>query len=70
MLQDFIIANRDRIIERARELVKARMPSNAVISKMAYGIPIFLTQLADALGRAASTKSLRIVGGGDGRFDR
>ena len=64
MLQDFIIANRDRIIERARELVKARMPSNAVISKMAYGIPIFLTQLADALGRAASTKSLRIVGGG------
>lgn len=61
MLQDFIIANRDRIIERARARVKARMPSSAAMAKMAHGIPIFLTQLVDALGRAASANSLRLV---------
>jgi signal transduction histidine kinase len=61
MLQDFILANRERIIDRVQKRVEARMPSQAVIAKMSYGIPIFLTQLADALGRAGSVNSLRLV---------
>jgi signal transduction histidine kinase len=61
MLHDFIVANREVIIERARRRVRDRMPSNSLEAKLEHGIPLFLTQLADALVRVVSTGALRLV---------
>ncbi len=41
------------------------MPLNAIEAKMEFGIPIFLTQLVEALGQAASPNALRLVGTDD-----
>jgi len=49
MLRAFIIANRELIIERARQRVRKRMPTTSSEARLDHGIPIFLTQLADAL---------------------
>jgi signal transduction histidine kinase len=62
MLHDFITAHRDQIIERARRRLKERTGSPAIEAKLENGIPVFLTQLADALARAASARTLRVVG--------
>jgi signal transduction histidine kinase len=61
MLHDFIVANRDLIIERARQRVRNRMSASSVESKLEHGVPLFLTQLADSLVRVASTGTLRLV---------
>jgi hypothetical protein len=61
MLHDFIVTNRDVIIERVRRRVRDRMPSNATEARLEHGVPLFLTQLADALVRVASTGALRRV---------
>lgn len=60
MLHDFISANRERIIERARRRVRERVP-RAVASRFENGIPLFLTQLADAMAAIASTTALHLV---------
>lgn len=48
-LHDFIVANRDEIIERARRRVSSRTAARASDTKLEHGIPIFLTQLVSAL---------------------
>jgi signal transduction histidine kinase len=62
MLHDFITAHRDQIIERARRRLKERTGSPVVEAKLENGIPLFLTQLADALAPAASARALRLAG--------
>ena len=52
MLQDFIAANRELIIERARQRVRARSTPPSTEAKLENGIPLFLTQLVDALAPA------------------
>jgi signal transduction histidine kinase len=61
MLHDFIVANRDVIIDLARRRVRERMPPNSKEAKLAHGVPLFLTQLADALARVTSPTALRVV---------
>jgi signal transduction histidine kinase len=65
MLHDFIVANRDLIIERARRRVRERMPQTAVEAKLEHGIPLFLTQLVDALARVTASRALRLVSARD-----
>lgn len=65
MLQDFIAANRDQIIERARVRVRARSAPRSTEMKLENGIPLFLTQLVDALASAAQSSTLRLVRLGD-----
>jgi signal transduction histidine kinase len=65
MLQDFIAANRDRIIERAREGVRSRSAPRSTETKLENGIPLFLTQLVDALAAAAPSNTLRLVRTGE-----
>lgn len=55
MLRDFILANRELIIERARQRVRERMPGRSSEARSEHGVPIFLTQLADALSRSGPT---------------
>src|SRR5688572_24079977 len=54
MLHDFILENRDRIIATARSRVRERMPPDATEAKLEHGIPLFLTQLSEALAPASS----------------
>jgi signal transduction histidine kinase len=61
MLHAFIVENRDVIIERARRRVRDRMPSTSTEAKLEHGVPLFLTQLAEALVRVRSTSPLRVV---------
>jgi signal transduction histidine kinase len=62
VLHDFIIANRERIISRARLRVRGRMPFASVEARSEHGVPLFLTQLVQALQRASAAKTLRLVG--------
>jgi len=64
MLREFILANRELIIERARQRVRKRMPTTSSETRLEHGIPIFLTQLADAL--LASPDTLRLVSSDNG----
>ena len=49
MLHDFIVANRDAIISRARERVGDRPWPSVSTREIEYGVPLFLTQLAETL---------------------
>jgi signal transduction histidine kinase len=49
MLNEFIAANRERIIDRTRQRMRRRMRSKSSEAKLEHGIPLFLSQLADAL---------------------
>ncbi|MDF3068536.1 MAG: histidine kinase, gyrase and HSP90-like ATPase family protein [Polyangiaceae bacterium] len=62
MLCDFIIANRDRIIERARERVRSRTTPKLLEATLDFGVPLFLTQLVEALSREMPSAPLRLVG--------
>lgn len=62
MLCDFIIANRDRIIERARERVRSRTAPKLYEVTLDFGVPLFLTQLVDALAREEPSAPLYLVG--------
>ena len=53
MLQDFISANSEEIIKRAREKVATRAAPRATQHELAHGIPLFLTQLGEVLNRGA-----------------
>jgi signal transduction histidine kinase len=67
VLYDFIIANRDQIIERARARVRRRTATRATDSKLEHGVPLFLTQLAEALNPLATHGGLHLVGVADAR---
>jgi signal transduction histidine kinase len=62
MLHDFIVANREEIIERTRTRLRARTPQKSIEAKLDHGVPIFLTQLVEALAPSASTSALHLVG--------
>jgi signal transduction histidine kinase len=49
MLHDFIVANRDAIISRTRERVGDRPWPSVSAREIEYGVPLFLTQLAETL---------------------
>ncbi len=51
MLQDFIRTNRATLIARCRSKVATRRAPRATEQELWYGIPLFLDQLVDALGR-------------------
>jgi signal transduction histidine kinase len=57
MLHDFIIENRDRIIELAQSRVRERTALKASEVGAELGIPGFLSQLTDALALNALTRS-------------
>ncbi len=61
MLYDFILAHRELIVERARARVKNRTIAKSSDTKLEHGVPLFLTQLADALAPAASFAGLHLV---------
>lgn len=61
MLREFILANRELIIERARQRVRRRMPASSSEARLEHGIPIFLTQLADALALTGPPGALQLV---------
>ena len=54
MLEDFILANRQEIIARARRRVGSRIFPKPSDIELQNGIPVFLDQLGDALRRAKS----------------
>jgi hypothetical protein len=49
MLHEFVVRNRDNIIERCRVKVAARPVPPASPAELDYGVPLFLDQLAEAL---------------------
>ena len=59
MLQEFILANRDEIIERARRLATERMPPKSTDTRVEHGVPLLLTQIVAAL---AAAQTPRLVG--------
>lgn len=59
MLQDFIAANRDGIIERAKHRVHERTGPPSAAMGTEFGVPILLTQIVDALAQA---RTLHLVG--------
>jgi signal transduction histidine kinase len=61
MLREFILANRELIIERARERVRQRMPIGSSEARLEHGVPIFLMQLADALAEITSSRALHLL---------
>jgi signal transduction histidine kinase len=65
VLHDFILSNRERIIDRARHRARERTAPRSLEEKLEHGIPLFLTQLADALVPAAALSTLHLVGEAD-----
>lgn len=49
MLDEFIVANRDAIIARARPRIEARSAPVPTVMELNHGIPMFLDQLVEAL---------------------
>lgn len=49
MLHEFIVTYRDTIIERTRERVKGRTWPSVSADELEFGVPLFLTQLAETL---------------------
>jgi signal transduction histidine kinase len=48
-LHEFIVSNRQLIIDRARSRLRERMAPKSVEAQLDHGVPVFLTQLATAL---------------------
>ncbi len=65
MLHDFIVTNRELIIERVKRRVRERSAARPADAKLEHGVPLFLTQLADALAPASSPSRLHLVGARD-----
>jgi signal transduction histidine kinase len=61
VLHDFIVANREEIIDRARRRVRERTSSKSSEARLEHGIPLFLSQLADALRPMPSASVLHLV---------
>jgi signal transduction histidine kinase len=56
MLEEFVIANRDAIVDRARARVASRTTPKPTDVELMHGIPLFLDQLGTALRLAKSSK--------------
>ena len=66
MLQDFIAANREKIVDRARQRGSERTAPKSTDAKLVHGVPILLTQIIDALARVTATRTLHLVGSAAG----
>jgi signal transduction histidine kinase len=60
MLQEFIAANRDLIIERARLRVSERSAPKSTDIKLDHGVPILLTQIVEALAAAGTLRLVEV----------
>jgi len=60
MLQDFITARRQQLIERCRENIADRTAPRATESELEHGVPMFLDQLAETLRHAENGEKLAI----------
>jgi signal transduction histidine kinase len=60
MLYEFLTTNRDELISRCRMKVASRTAPRSTERELEFGIPVFLTQLANIL----RTETLRSVSGG------
>jgi hypothetical protein len=49
MLSEFIAANRDVIVSRARDRVRGRQWPSVRVGELEHGVPMFLTQLGETL---------------------
>ena len=58
MLRDFITANRDEILARARLRVAARSVPLATETELTQGLPVFLDQLCESLQRASAQEGV------------
>ena len=68
LLHDFIVSNREQIIDRARQRARERTAPKSLEARLEHGIPLFLTQLADALVPIALPSALHLVGAADSRM--
>ena len=59
MLQDFIVTNREKIVERARRRVSERGSPKSSDPHSEHALPILLTQIVGALAEA---RTLRVAG--------
>ena len=57
MLQEFLVDNRELIVERARQRVRLRPFPRSTVAKLEHGIPHFLSQLTGALAPAVAAGS-------------
>lgn len=64
MLCEFIRANREEIIERARQRVRQRTAPKQLETTQDFGVPLFLTQLVEAL--ASQTQGPALQSADDG----
>jgi signal transduction histidine kinase len=58
VLAEFIVANRDAIIAKARSRVSARAAPKASTLELVNGVPVFLDQLGDALRLARANAAI------------
>lgn len=58
MFHEFLAANRDEILERARTRVAERDAPVATVLELEDGLPVFVDQLGDALRRAEATSAV------------
>src|ERR1043166_4272283 len=61
MLEDFVVDHREEIIARCRTKVAARTLPPPSAAEADYGVPLFLSELVDALQRGLSPSSERSV---------
>lgn len=62
MLQEFIVLNREKIIDRARRSAGTRTPNKSTDIRLEHGVPILLSQIVDALTQSAAAQTLHLVG--------
>lgn len=62
MLHDFIAANREVLIRRAQQRVNDRAAATSTDGGAKHGIPMFFSQLADALSEIEAESPLHLVG--------
>lgn len=55
MLHEFIVAQREAIIERTRARVQRRTWPSVSVDELEHGVPLFLTQLSETLRRESTT---------------
>lgn len=62
ILREFISTHRELIIDRARQRVRNRTAPEVLEATLEFGVPLFLTQLVEALAREEQSAPLHLVG--------
>jgi signal transduction histidine kinase len=66
MLHEFLQDNREKIVARARMLVAARLAPRPSVAELTEGLPVFLTQLTEALSRTGREPTIEVSAGAHG----